>query len=355
MARRIDNISDDLEAFLRNEILARSIERYLDEQEAAGRFSGAVLVAHQDVPILVSARGFAIQPGVLPNRTDTKFNLASVTKMLTAIAVIQLVAAGSLDLHTPIASYHPGLPHAGEITVHQLLTHTAGFDRYWNDAYRASRSDLRSIDAYLKMFAETPLLFPPGTRHHYGNTGYVLLGALIEHISGKSYYEHMHDAIFQPVGMKDTGFYEMDLPIANCAVGYTRGNWPGPEDGKLRSNQFIYAVKGSPSEHCFSTVQDLFLFLQALQAHKLVDADHLELCFTPHASAGQPGVSYGYGFHIIEDGKHGRVIGHGGRALGGDAFALMYLDLDTTVIVLSNYDRPAARSIVNQIADLLVT
>ena len=102
-------------------------------------------------------------------------------------------------------------------------------------------------------------------------------------------------------------------------------------------------------------MQDLFLFCQALQNGRLLDAHHTDLCFTPHAAGEQPGVSYGYGFHIIDDGKHGRVIGHGGRAMGGDAFALMYRDLGYTVVVLSNYDRRAARNIYTGIADMLIT
>jgi CubicO group peptidase (beta-lactamase class C family) len=334
--------------------LTEKVQMLLDAQAAADRFSGSVLVAHERQIILALARGYAIHPNVLTNRPDTKFNIASVTKMLTAVAVMQLVAAGKLELHTSVAAYNRDLPHADEITIHQLLTHTAGFDRYWNDAYRAARSDLRTVSAYLKLFDTTPLEFPPGTRHHYGNTGYVVLGALIEQVTGQSYYDHMRQAIYQPVGMRDTDHYEMDRPIANCAVGYTHDNWFGPTDGQRRANHFIYAVKGSPSEHCFSTVQDLFLFCQELQTHRLLDAYHTNLCFTPHAVGEQPGVSYGYGFHIIDDGKHGRVIGHGGRAMGGDAFALMYRDLGYTVIVLSNYDRPAARNVVNSIADMLI-
>ena len=326
----------------------------LDEQESADRFSGAVLIAHNNQPILTAARGYAIHPEILRNQPDTKFNVASVTKMLTAVAIMQLVAKGKLDLHVPVAVYNADLPYADHITIHHLLTHTAGFDRYWNDAYRAARSDLRTISDYLKLFASTPLEFAPGTRHHYGNSGYVILGALIEQVTGVTYYEHMKREIFQLVGMKDTDFYEMDLPIANCAVGYTRENWFGPADGQLRNNHFIYGVKGSPSEHCFSTVQDLFLFFHALQTHRLLDIYHTELCFTPYTSGEQPGVSYGYGFHIIDDGKHGRLIGHGGRALGGDAFAVMY-DLGYTVIILSNYDRPSARNILNRIADMLIT
>jgi D-alanyl-D-alanine carboxypeptidase len=333
--------------------LIEKVHTLLDKQESADKFSGAVLIAHNNQPILMTARGYAIHPKILRNQPDTKFNIASVTKMFTAIAVMQLVAKGKLDLQAPISLYNTNLPYADQITIHQLLTHTAGFDRYWNDAYRAARSDLRTIADYLKLFADTPLEFPPGTRHHYGNTGYVVLGALIEQVSGMSYYEYMHREVFQSTGMKDTDFHEMDLPIANCAIGYTRENWFSPADGQLRNNHFIYGVKGSPSEHCFSTVQDIFLFFQALQSHTLLDSFHTDLCFTPHTSGEQAGVSYGYGFHIIDDGKHGHVIGHGGRALGGDAFALMY-DLGYIVIVLSNYDRPSARTVVNRIADMLI-
>lgn len=334
--------------------LIEEVQILLDAQAAADQFSGAVLVARGHQPLLMTARGYAIQPGVLPNQPDTKFNIASVTKMLTAVAVMQLVANGKLDLHTSVAEYNSELPYADQITIHQLLTHTAGFGRYWNDAYRAARSDLRTVNDYLKLFADTPLEFPPGTRHRYGNTGYVVLGALIEQVTGKSYFDHMHQAIYQPLGMQDTDHLELDLPIANLAVGYTLDNWFGPTDGQRRANHFIYAVKGSPAEHCFSTVKNLFLFLEALQTEHLLGKYHTELCFTPHTTGEQPGVSYGYGFHIIDDGRHGRVIGHGGRALGGDAFALMYRDLGYTVIALSNYDRPAARNIINRIADLLI-
>jgi D-alanyl-D-alanine carboxypeptidase len=338
---------------LTDDELIDKTQAFLDEQEAADTFSGAVLIAHHNRPILKTARGYAIRPQILRNQSDTKFNIASVTKMFTAIAVMQLVAKGKLDLHVPVSRYNAELPYANQITIHQLLTHTAGFDRYWNDAYRAARSDLRTINDYLKLFADTPLEFPPGTRHHYGNTGYVVLGALIEGVTELSYYEYMKREVFQVAGMKDTDFYEMDLPIPNCATGYTRENFFTPEDGKLRSNQFIYAVKGSPSEHCFSTIEDIFLFFQAFQNNQLLADHYKELCVISHTAGEQSGVSYGYGFHIIDDGKHGHVVGHGGRAMGGDAFALMY-DLGYIVIVLSNYDRPSARTVVNRIADMLI-
>lgn len=124
--------------------LMEKVQILVDTQAAADRFSGAVLVAHHSHPILATACGYAIHPNVLPNQPDTRFNIASVTKMLTATAVMRLVADGKLDLHTPIAAYNRDLPHADEVTIHQLLTHTAGFGRYWNDAYRAARSDLRT-------------------------------------------------------------------------------------------------------------------------------------------------------------------------------------------------------------------
>jgi D-alanyl-D-alanine carboxypeptidase len=219
--------------------LIEKVQILLDAQAAADRFSGAVLIARENQPILTTARGFAILPDVLLNQPDTKFNIASITKSLTAVAVMQLIASGKLDLYTPVATYNPDLPYAHEITLHQLLTHTAGFGRYWNDAYRAARSDLRTVNDYLQLFAATPLEFPPGTRHLYGNTGYVVLGAVIEHVTGQSYYEHMRQAVYQPAGMQDTDHYELDLPLANCAVGYTNDNWFGPTDGRLRANTFI--------------------------------------------------------------------------------------------------------------------
>lgn len=326
----------------------------LDAATAADRFSGSLLVARGGDVLFQAARGYAIQPAVLPNRVDTRFNIASVTKMLTAIAVLRLVAAGKLDLHAPVAAYNPDLPHAAEITTHQLLNHTAGFASYWNDAYRAARSDLRSIAVYLRLFADLPLDFPPGTRYQYGNCGYVLLGALLETLMGLSYYEAMRELVFEPAGMPDTAFFELDLPVPNQAVGYTRQSWHSPEDGQLRANTFLYGVKGSPSEHCYSTVADLYHFFQALLAYRLLDAELTGLCMTSQAASEQPGIAYGYGFHIIDDPKYGRMVGHGGRAMGGDAFAIHYRDLGYTVIVLSNYDRPAARAILNGIGDLLV-
>jgi hypothetical protein len=154
--------------------------------------------------------------------------------------------------------------------------------------------------------------------------------------------------------MFDSDHYELNLPIANRAVGYATDAWSDPSDGLRRTNHFIYAVKGSPASNGFSTVQDLFRFFQALQTQRLLDSSVTDLCFTPHTPCDQPGVSYGYGFHIIDDGQHGRIISHGGRAFGGDAFALMYRDLGYTVIVLANYDRPATRYISNAIADMLI-
>jgi D-alanyl-D-alanine carboxypeptidase len=338
---------------MNDQLLAKKIKDVINEQESAGLFSGAILVAHNDQPIISMAAGYAIQPDILRNQPNTKFNLASVTKMLTAVAVLKLVEQGKLDLHTLISAYNSDLPHADKITLHQLLTHTAGFDRYWNDAYRSTRSDLRTIGDYLKLFTDEPLLFEPGTQFHYGNTGYVVIGALIEQVSGLSYYEFMKQKIFEPAGMKDTDFYEMDIPISNCAIGYTKERWNEPPDGLLRNNQYIYGVKGSPSEHCFSTTDDLFLFFKKLKGYQLIGKPFVDLCFTSHARDEKPGISYGYGFHIIDDGIHGHVIGHGGRAMGGDTFALMY-DLGFTLIILSNYDRPAARAIMNKVADLFI-
>jgi CubicO group peptidase (beta-lactamase class C family) len=171
-------------------------------------------------PILTAARGYALHPEILLNRPDTKFNIASVTKMLTAVAIMQLVAAGKLDLHTPVAAYNPDLPYASQITIHQLLTHTAGFDRYWNDAYRAALGS-----AHSKRLSD--IICHHASRISARHTsslmkfGYVVPGALIEQASGQSYYDYLQQAIYQPLGMRYRAFRN-GLALSPTAIGYTK-------------------------------------------------------------------------------------------------------------------------------------
>jgi CubicO group peptidase (beta-lactamase class C family) len=224
----------------------------------------------------------------------------------------------------------------------------------WNDVYRANRSELRTIPAYLALFQDTPLAFTPGERYQYCNTGFVLLGALIEQVTGQSYYDYIRQAIFAPAGMTHTDFYEIDRPIPNLAIGYTYLHWDGTRhDDYLTNNLFIYAPKGSPANGCYATAHDLLQFDTALRQHRLVGREYSRLMFTGKVDVeGQPGVQYGYGFFCVND-EAGQLVGHGGRGLGIDAFLNIYLDTGYTIIVLSNYDRPAARTIVRWLSDKL--
>jgi CubicO group peptidase (beta-lactamase class C family) len=330
------------------------LDQFVQEQANRNQFSGIVLIAHNGRPIYEAAHGFADIAFQIPNRLDTIFNLASITKMFTAVAVVQLAEQGKLDFQQPIAAYLPDYPRANEITIHHLLTHTAGMGDIWNDAYRANRSELRTIPAYLDLFRDTPLAFTPGERYQYCNTGFVLLGAIIEQVTGQCYYEYVRQAIFEPAGMSHTDFYELDRPIPNLAVGYTYLDWyaqPHPE--YLTNNLFIYAVKGSPANGCYATAHDLLNFDTALRQHTLVGREYSRLMFTGKVEVeGQPGVQYGYGFFCVNDAA-GQLVGHGGRGMGIDTFCNMYLDSGYTLIVLSNYDRPAARNIVHWLSGKL--
>jgi CubicO group peptidase (beta-lactamase class C family) len=335
-------------------ILLPELDQFVQQEANANRFSGVILITHDGRPIYETAHGFADLAFQVPNRLDTIFNLASITKMFTAVAIVQLAEQGKLDFQQPVAAYLPDYPRATEITIHHLLTHTAGMGDFWNDAYRAARSELRTIPAYLALFRDTPLSFTPGERYQYGNTGYVLLGAIIEQITGRSYYDHVRQAIFEPAGMTHTDFYEIDRPIPNLAVGYTYLDWYGrPHPDYLTNNLYIYAPKGSPANGCYAPAHDLLKFATALRQHRLVSPEYTRLMFTGKVDvAGQPNVQYGYGFFCVTD-EAGRLVGHGGRGMGIDAFCNLYLDTGYTIIVLANYDRPAARNIVHWLSERL--
>lgn len=340
---------------LRKVDLLAELDAYVQERCAADQFSGVVLIAKDGIPIFERACGYADLSFMVPNQIDTKFNIASITKTFTAVAIGQLVDQGKISFNDVIALYLPDFPKkvADRVTIHHLLTHTSGYGQYWNEDYRAKRYELRSINDYLKLVINKPLAFTPGDHFSYGNEGYVVLGAIIERVSGQDYYEYLQEHIFWPSAMTATGHFELDLPIPNLAVGYTYINWDGTTHPAYRtSNLLIYAVRGSPAGPSQSTVYNLLNFAQALLGHRLLSPETTNVILSGKVDSEQPNAQYAYGFYT-RNGTWGRLIGHGGRSFGADAFLHIYLDIGYTVIVLSNYDRPAAKVIAHRISDLL--
>jgi CubicO group peptidase (beta-lactamase class C family) len=316
---------------------------------AVDAFSGVLLVAKDGKPVFKKAYGLASKAYNIPNRTDTKFNIASATKMFTAVAVAQLLEQGKLSLTDTVGKFLPDFPNklvAEKVTVHHLLSHSSGLGDYHGAMYICRKGILREPRDYFPLFADQPLSFAPGERMQYSNAGYVLLGAIIEKASGENYFDYVRGHIFTPVGMPDTDFYETDIDTPNLATGYTNFQDKGEDYfefhlGPRRNTSLYNGARGGSQGGAYSTAEDLLRFSLAVRANKLVSAKTLDLFTTKKYffrkySAGD--INYGYGFEIENAGGK-RVIGHGGGDLGISSALRWYPDSDYTMVVLSNYDR----------------
>jgi CubicO group peptidase (beta-lactamase class C family) len=320
-------------------------DKHTQELCAAGQFSGVMLVARGGKNLLSRACGDADREKRIPNRVDTKINLGSMNKMFTATAVMQLVEQGKIRVEDPVGKYlaeYPNRDVAGKVTIHQLLTHTGGTGDVFGPEFRENREKLKNPADYLALYGTRAPLFEPGSRYEYSNYGFEILGAIIEKVSGQSYYDYVREHIFAPAGMKNTDSYFEAEPVANRAVGYTnmmRGK-------SVQPNTAMLPPRGSPAGGGYSTAEDLVRFAEALLGHRLLNAQFTELLTTGKISAGPPGHMYAYGFHDIhEDGV--RLIGHNGGGPGINASLEIFPESGYVVVVLANLDPPAAENLAN--------
>jgi CubicO group peptidase (beta-lactamase class C family) len=325
------------------------IKKFMSNLARVDAFSGTLLVAKDRRPIYKTFHGMASKAYDVPNRIDTKLNLASIGKTFTAIAILQLVEQGKLSITDTVGKILPDYPNkqvATKVTIHQLLSHTSGMGDIHGPKYAARISSLRQVRDYLPLFADDPLSFEPGARMQYSNAGYILLGAIIEKVTGENYFDYVRNHVFKPAGMIDTDYYETDLDIPNLATGYT--NWVERGDdyqefhlGRRRNTLHYGGIKGNPQGGSFSTVEDLFRFSVALRGHKLLSANSVDLMTTKKIffrKYAADDVYYGYGFELASiNGKS--VIGHTGGDLGVSSALEWFPDSGYTVVVLSNYDR----------------
>lgn len=335
----------------------------LEQSIETDDFSGVVLVAHDQTILFQQAAGMADQDEQRPNEIDTRFNLASMSKMFTAVAVAQLAEQGKLAFSDPISRYLPTYPRAvaEHVTIHHLLTHTSGLGHYWSkrvglEGYLAARTRLRTIEDYFPLFQDEPLAFEPGERFEYSNAGYVVLGAIVEQVSGQDYWDYVREHIFEPAGMQRTAAFELEHPAPNQAVGYTRLNRQNErEAGPRQPNWDRTFVKGNPAGFAVSTVEDLVAFGLAIRSHRLLSPASTDLVLTGNVEwPDNPGVRYGYGWQ--ERRVNGqRIVGHGGSGLGISTYFDLYLDGGYTVVILANYDPPIAMRLGRLLQESLTT
>ena len=330
-------------------------QTYLDSLAAENKLSGAILVAKDGVPIASKASGVANKTTNAPITLETKFNLGSMNKMFTGIAVTQLAQEGKLDFNDPINKHlrdYPNKDVGAKVTIHQLLTHTSGMGSYTNDKFRAERTKLTTIAAHFPLFVNDPLSFSPGEKFEYSNSGYMVLGAIIERVSGQDYYSYVRDHIFRPAGMANSGFYEPGKEIPNLAIGYTRMGPDGKPTEQVRENTDTVEIRGGPAGGGYSTVGDLVKFHVALRVFKLLNRDYTELATKGKVDAPGPIGRYAYGFgDKVFDGKH--IVGHNGGWPGVAANFEMYPELGYTSVILMNTDPPAMMPVIMQLRKLI--
>ena len=328
-------------------------DRFVAEMAAEGRFSGAVLVAHRGRPVLQRAHGMADEQRRVPNRTDTRFDLASITKTFTAVAVAQLVEQRRLAFLDTIGDHLGGFPAeiAGAVTLQRLLTHTSGVGRPGRgDEGPPDAAEWDSVDkvwngnaAYIRGL---PLRFTPGTKYAYSNDGFFVLGEIVAKLSGHpSYYHHIGSSIFSRAGMGDSGFFTRRDVLSDRRIAHPYMKLPSGERVDMATDK-RFPFAGTPYRGAYSTVHDLLGYASALTAGRLLGRAYVHVVTSgkivvepPAASAGAPPKLYGFGFGDEIVNGH-RVLGHSGSGLGAANQLDVFPGLGWTSIILANQSDP---------------
>ena len=307
--------------------LVSTLETYLGEQAAAGSFSGVVLVAKDDQPIFSKAYGSANRETKTPNNPETKFNLGSINKTFTRVAIGQLVKAGKISFDDKLGKYLPDYPNAAareKVTIRHLVTMKSGIGDFFGEKFMAMpKEKLRKNSDFIPLFADQTLAFEPGTNQQYSNGGYILLGAIIEKVTGQSYYEYVRENIFKIAGMNATDSFESDKLPENTALGYTRRN----PKGEWVNNARFQPFRGSAAGGGYSNAADLLKYSIALKSGKLTVPD----------DDGVP--------------RKDPSLGIAGGSDGVNGILLVNAQTGYTIIVLSNLDPPSAEKVGGQIRD----
>jgi CubicO group peptidase (beta-lactamase class C family) len=321
------------------QVTTAKLDSVLKLETMGHAFNGSVLVAQNGKIILEKGYGFKNKKENLLNTANTQYQIGSITKQFTSAIILQLVASKKMTLQDKLSKYIPGYPVGDSITVEQLLTHTSGIYNYTNDGnFMRDRSEHPiARDSLLAFFEYKPLDFSPGTKWSYSNSGYILLGMIIEKVTGKSYFRVVRENIFEPLGMWHSGFDFTHLKNVDKATGYA-GDLAVPVGIVDSSVSFAAGA-------IYTTVGDLYKWDRALYTNQIVDQALLQKAFTVYQS------SYGYGWMIKESyGK--KTVQHGGGITGFASYILRVPADQICIIVLTNVASDAPSKISNEINGL---
>jgi len=326
--------------------LSRSskVDEYMNGQVKANRFSGSVLIAQNGKVLMAKGYGMAnVELNVL-NTPDTKFRLASITQQFTAMAILELEERGRLSIEDLVCKYISKCPNDWqEIKIVDLLTHTSGIPNFTDfpDFEKTSLSPT-TVPELLARIGNKPLEFKPGEKWKYSGSGYEVLGALIENVSGEPYAKYLSEHIFEPLGMADTGYDSATRIIPGRASGYRRDG----DTGILVNASYLDMSVPYSAGALYSTVNDLYRWDRALYSEKLVSKKSLNQMFTPYRDG------YGFGWKIVREVERKAIV-YGGSINGFSASIRRYPDDDACVIVLSNLQSVDAEKVAHDLGAIL--
>jgi CubicO group peptidase (beta-lactamase class C family) len=323
--------------------LTKRIDELIAGYMHVNGFSGSVLLAKDGTPLVSKGYGYANIEWQIPNTPTTKFRIGSITKQFTSMIVMQLREQGKIALEDSMCRYVAPCPDAWRpVTIHHLLTHTSGIPTYTGiPAWREVNMVPKTTDQIIAIFRDLPLQWTPGERYAYNNSGYFLLGSIIEKVTGKKYEQALQEMILTPLGLSDTGYDWTKTIIPRRAAGYT-GNGPTLANTAPLDMQQPYSA-GS----LYSTVEDLLKWDQALYTTKLLPEAAKQIMWTPFRD------NYAYGWNVMPPaanafGGH-RRIAHSGGINGFSAIIVRLPEPRMTVIVLSNNDSASAGTVARDI------
>ena len=314
---------------------AERIDALISAYNKMRQFNGSALVAEKGRVILERGYGFANMEWQIPNTPDTKFRLGSITKQFTSMIVMQLVSEGKIKLDDKITTYLPDYRKdtGDRVTVRNLLTHTSGIPSYTSipGFFQNQSRDPYTVSDFVKKYTMGDLEFEPGTKYVYDNSGYFLLGAIIERVTGKPYEKNLQERIFDPLGMKDSGYDHSNTVIAHRASGYVLT--PGGYENAPYLDMTIPYAAGS----LYSTVEDLYKWDRALYTDKLLSPDLKKALYTPNLN------NYGFGWVIrkikLDNDAEVNMIMHGGGINGFNTTINRFPDTQDLIVLLDNTSR----------------
>ena len=318
----------------------QEMDNYVQAQTNVKGFSGTVLVMKQNTVVLKKAYGLADREWNIPNTTDTKFRIGSITKQFTAACILQLAEQGKLSIDDKLSKYIPDFPKGDSVTIHMLLNHTSGIASYTDQPEFLNVAKLSwTTDSMILFFKSRPYNFSPGTKFQYNNSGFFLLGYIIQKASGQSYNNYLREHILNKIGMMNTGVDKSDSVLPMRARGYSKAK------NHYSNADYISLEWPFSAGVLYSTVDDMYKWDRALYGTTILSAASKQKMFTPGKG------NYGYGVFIDTLEKHYRIA-HGGGIPGFITNISRYVNDDICIIALSN-DEFDAGAIADGLADIL--